>query len=95
VLLVTLLSDVRYVCSLELVLLLPWKMCCDPEGGSLKAGASAYESQDSPLGDKRQVIRDARELVMFGREQLSKPSSKDFFAKEGHGVYRRFFTIFP
>jgi hypothetical protein len=67
------------------------KCVCDPEGGSLKAGASAYESQDSPLGDKRQVIRDARELVMFGREQLSKPSSKDFFAKEGHGVYRRFF----
>ena len=28
---------------------------------------------------------------MFGREQLSKPSSKDFFAKEGNGVYRRYF----
>jgi hypothetical protein len=67
------------------------KCVCDPEGGSLKAAASAYELQDSPLGDKRPVIRDARELVMFGREQLSKPSSKDFFAKEGNGVYRRFF----
>ena len=32
---------------------------------------------------------------MFGREQLSKPSSRDFFAKEGNGVYRRFFHFVP
>ena len=71
------------------------KCVCDPEGGSLKAAADAHESKDSPLGDRRSILRDAHELVMFGREQLSKPSSRDFFAKEGNGVYRRFFHFVP
>jgi len=71
------------------------KCVCDPEGGSLKAAAEAYESQDSPLGDQRRAIRDAREFVMFGREQLGKPSSKDFFSKDGNGVFRRFFHFVP
>ena len=70
------------------------KCVCDPEGGSLKAAADAHESKDSPLGDRRSFLRDAHEIVMFGREQLSKPSSRDFFAKEGNCVYRRFSTLF-
>ncbi len=68
---------------------------CDPEGGSLKAAADAYEAQDSPLGDRRMAIRNARELVMFGRQNLGKPKSKDFFQKEGTGVYRRWFHYIP
>ncbi len=64
------------------------------EGGSLKAAADAQESQDSPLGDRRNVIRDARELVIFGHKHLSKPASRDFFTKEDHGVYRLFFNLF-
>ena len=71
------------------------KCVCDPEGGSLKAAADAYEAQDSPLGDRRMAIRDARELVMFGRENLGKPKSKDFFQKDGKGVYRRWFHYIP
>ena len=41
------------------------------------------------------VIRDARELATFGRKHLSKPVSRDFFAKEDHGVYRIFFHFVP
>jgi hypothetical protein len=71
------------------------KCVCDPEGGSLKAAADAYESQDSPLGDQRRVIRDAREFVLFGRAQLGTPSSRDFFSKGGTGVFRRYFHYVP
>lgn len=49
------------------------KCVCDSEGGLLKAAADA--------GDRRSVIRDARELVIFGRKHLSKPVSRDFFAR--------------
>jgi len=58
------------------------KCVCDPEGGSLKAAADAYEAQDSPLGDRRMVIRNARELVMCGHQNLGKPKS-NFFSERG------------
>ena len=71
------------------------KCICDPEGGSLKTAADAHESQDSPLGGQRSAIRDARELVMFGREQLSKPSSKDFLLKQVAACIDGFFHFVP
>jgi hypothetical protein len=71
------------------------KCVCDPEGGFLKAAAEAYESQDSPLGDQRRAIRDAREFVMFGREQLGKPSSKDFSQRTTTASFVVFSTSFP
>ena len=71
------------------------KCVCDPEGGSLKAAADAFEAQDSPLGDRRMVIRNARDFVEFGRAHLSKPSSNDFYSKDGNGVFRRFFHFVP
>ena len=50
------------------------KCVCDSEGGLPKAAADA--------GDRRSVIRDARELVIFGRTHLSKPVSRDFFSRK-------------
>ena len=41
------------------------------------------------------VIRNAREFVEFGRAHLSKPSSNDFFSKDGNGVFRLFFHFVP
>ena len=32
---------------------------------------------------------------MFGRENLGKPKSNDFFQKDGKGVYRRWFHYIP
>lgn len=70
------------------------KCFCDPEGGSLKSAAEAFEAKDSSLSERRSTIRNARELVMFGRAHLEKPS-KDFYSKEGAGVFRRFFHFVP
>ena len=67
---------------------------CDPEGGSLKAAADAYEAQDLPLGDRRMVIRNARELVMCGHQNLGKPKSKFFFRKRGQACTDVGFTTF-
>ena len=62
------------LCCLELFRSCYGKCVCDSEGGLLKAAADA--------GDRRSVIRDARELVIFGRKHLSKPVSRDFFARK-------------
>ena len=70
------------------------KCDCDPEGGALKTAADAYENKDDPRADQRKVIRNAAQLVRFGREHMTK-TKKDFYSKRGTGVYRRWTHLIP
>lgn len=67
----------------------------DGEGGALKAAADDYyEHQDSSISERRMTIRNAEELVNFGRSQFG-TTKRDFFSKKGHGMYRRYFHLIP
>ena len=55
------------------------------EGGALKAAADDYyEHQDSSISERRMTIRNAEELVNFGRSQFG-TTKRDFSRKRAMG----------
>jgi hypothetical protein len=58
------------------------KCICDPEGGAFKHSADEYEALDSAIADKRKKLRNAWELVEFGREKLTKNQRRTSIQKE-------------
>ena len=60
-----------------------------------ESGCMQFQRQDSPLGDRKNVVRDARKLAIFGRKHLSKPVSRDFLPRKTMACTDFFFQFVP